>query len=168
MKKDIDKIPSPRLQRLKIKLLRYNLELEYCPGKKLVLADLLSGSYIKDKVEDDESMTDIVHSVEANMGITKERRIQFENETKKDKNLQDMIKFVNDGWPKQYKNLNSNLKPFWPYKEDITFSNNLLFVGDRLIVPQSLKNDMLKLLHESHFGMTKTKLKAKQLFYWPK
>lgn len=35
------------------------------------------------------------------------------------------------------------------------------------MVPKSLRKEMLELLHESHQGITKTKIRAKDIFYFP-
>lgn len=43
----------------------------------------------------------------------------------------------------------------------------MVFLGKRIIVPQSLRSEMLEKLHESHVGMTKTKLRARGILYWP-
>nr|CAI5841815.1 unnamed protein product [Callosobruchus analis] len=37
----------------------------------------------------------------------------------------------------------------------------------KIIVPKELRPKMLSLVHEPHFGITKTKLCVRQLFYWP-
>lgn len=45
--------------------------------------------------------------------------------------------------------------------------NGLVFLGDRIVVPTNLRKAMLEKLHESHIGITKTKLRARGIFYWP-
>ena len=50
MKKDINKIPSSRLQRIKLKLFKYNIEVIYKPGKTLLIADALSRACSKHRV----------------------------------------------------------------------------------------------------------------------
>lgn len=47
MKKEINKIPNNRLRRMKIKLMIYNTDVQYCPGKHMYIVDLLSRNYIK-------------------------------------------------------------------------------------------------------------------------
>lgn len=37
----------------------------------------------------------------------------------------------------------------------------------RLVVPNKLRNYIIKMLHNTHLGITKTVAMAKQLFYWP-
>lgn len=42
-----------------------------------------------------------------------------------------------------------------------------MYKGNSLVVPRSLRKNMIELIHLSHMGITKCMLKAKQLLYWP-
>lgn len=54
--KNIGTIGSNRLQRLKLKLLKYDLDVNYTPGKHLCVVVALSRSYLQDTVLEDETM----------------------------------------------------------------------------------------------------------------
>lgn len=43
----------------------------------------------------------------------------------------------------------------------------MIFNGERIVVPQSLRAEMLELIHESHLGMQKCKSRAREVLYWP-
>lgn len=45
--------------------------------------------------------------------------------------------------------------------------NGFIYYETRLVVPRSLRNYIIKKLHETQMGITKTKARAKQLFYYP-
>ena len=47
-------------------------------------------------------------------------------------------------------------------------ANGIVFSNQPIVVPQSLQSQMLSLIHESHFGIEKSKLRARELLYWPK
>lgn len=64
MKKDIHKIPNYRLRRLRVKLLTYNVVVEYLPGKIMYVADFLSRNYIQRNEKSEESLGDVVHTLE--------------------------------------------------------------------------------------------------------
>lgn len=40
-------------------------------------------------------------------------------------------------------------------------------MGDRIIVPKNLRQLILERLHEAHIGITKTKMRARSIVYWP-
>lgn len=52
-------------------------------------------------------------------------------------------------------------------RNEIFVEDGLLFLNNRMIVPSKMRQKILKQLHESHFGVTKTKKRAKDALYWP-
>ena len=55
-KKNIADIVSPRLQRIKLRLTKYGLDVKYIPGKNLFVAVLMLRNFLKDNVQDDSTM----------------------------------------------------------------------------------------------------------------
>lgn len=51
MQKQISKVPSGRLQRMKLKLWKYKVNLVYLPGKYMYVADFLSRFFVNDTVQ---------------------------------------------------------------------------------------------------------------------
>lgn len=167
MKKKLADIVSPRLQRLKLKLLRFDLETKYCPGKQQYIADLLSRDYSKDLVEDDPSMLEVVHNIQAIINITKEKKIKFQQETEKDEILKKVKKYYLKGWPQNKHKENKILMAFKNVKDELMVIEDIVLYKDKIVVPDKLKQEMLKLAHEGHFGINKTLKRMKETFYWP-
>ncbi|KAB0801714.1 hypothetical protein PPYR_03900 [Photinus pyralis] len=167
MKKKIADIVSPRLQRMKLKLLKYSLKMTYLPGKYMYVADLLSLSYLNDKPEEPNWIKDIVHSVSASINISDSKKLEFIKETKNDPVLSEIIKYHKDGWPNKKTCFKSLAYNYYKFQNEIVVENDLIFLNNRIIVPTTLRNYILSLLHESHFGIEKTKARARQLVYWP-
>lgn len=70
LNKNVSDIVSSRLQRMKIRLLKYELEVKYLPGKYMYVADLLSRSYLRNGDEEDKWVTEVVHTVSSSFNIT--------------------------------------------------------------------------------------------------
>ena len=157
---------TARIQKMLLKLLRYDLEVKYVKGKHLLVADALSRSYLKDPVEDDLGTVLAVYSINKHLAITDEKRKQFQNETLKDPTLALISKYVKEGWPDKQK-ANPLVLPYWSFKDDITECENLLFKDNCLIVPLNLRKYILNLLHKSHQGIATTKQKARSIVFWP-
>ena len=49
---------------------------------------------------------------------------------------------------------------------EMSVHEDILLRGNRIVVPLSLQNDILKLAHETHMGIVKTKQLLRQKFYW--
>ena len=45
--------------------------------------------------------------------------------------------------------------------------DRLILKGTRTIIPDSKREDILKLIHEGHLGLNKCKMRAKETVYWP-
>lgn len=164
MNKDLSKVYATRLQRMRLKLLKYNIEVTYVPGKFLHMADLLSRNVDKTAlIEDTSAFSEVVHSV----NISENRKISMIYETEKDPILGQIINFCKNGWPKHITKIREELRYYYKLKNDIFYEDGLLFYEDRIIIPYSMQNEALKLLHQAHLGLKKTKDRAKELLFWP-
>src|SRR5436190_4062297 len=149
-----------------LKLIRYDFVVGYCPGKDLFIADTLSRAYIDCPVLDDPELSYVVHSLSRHFPITDERRKEFQQATEEDEGLKAVKSYFLNGWPNHKSNCHFQAQRFWNIKDDIHVQDDLVFFECRLIVPKSLQKFMLNLIHESHFGMTKCKTRARELVYW--
>jgi hypothetical protein len=63
--------------------------------------------------------------------------------------------------------LDNTLKLFWTFKDEIHVIDDLVFKGNCLVVPTSLRSDMLKLIHEGHMGIERCRNLIKDVLFWP-
>lgn len=168
LKKHLHEIPSPRLQRLKLKLLKYNIEFKYMQGKLMFIADLLSRSYQECNNVDETYMYEVIHSVglAKYLECTDEQKCQLIDESSKDEELIKLRDFTQNGWPEKNK-IPDSLHSFHKLKNELSVDGQLIFFKDRLVIPKSLRLSFIKTLHEGHIGMSKMKHLARKLYYWP-
>ncbi|GFU21599.1 transposon Tf2-12 polyprotein, partial [Nephila pilipes] len=165
-KKPYDTI-SPRLQRMLLRLNKYNIQLEYVPGKNLVIADALS------RAQSTTDKFDEVLGQEATVRInllTQASPTKWEEIAKMttdDPEMQDVLFHINNGWPEKRKTKIA-AQPYWHCKEELySTKERIICRGQRLVVPVKYRKEILKLLHLSHKGVVSSKIKAKEYFYWP-
>lgn len=159
---------TPRLQRMLMKLQRYELKLVYVPGKDMHISDALSRSYLQETPEilvDDEIDVD---SIEAQLPVSPAKLQQLKEATAADETLQTLKNTVLIGWPVDRSSVPLNILQYWNYRDEITAIDGILYKGQRLMVPISLKKEMLNKLHEAHMGIVKTQTRARELLFWPK
>lgn len=65
------------------------------------------------------------------------------------------------------KKVDSAVKPRWSLWDDISVEDGIVLLGGCMIVPRSLKGNILQQIHGGHFSMGKCKLQAKSCVYWP-
>ena len=56
--------------------------------------------------------------------------------------------------------------PYWNFRAEITFVEEMLFKRQKVIVPKSLRKEMLAFSHESHLGINKCKSRARDSFFF--
>lgn len=54
-----------------------------------------------------------------------------------------------------------------PRGKTISEIDGLIMHGDRIIIPQLLRADILKSLHSSRMGKSKTRARANNIIFWP-
>ena len=166
--KSITKAP-PRIQRFLLRLQRYDFDVEFTPGKHLFIADALSRAYLSDIPKSEIPEVEYqVHFVISNLPISTSKFQEFKQETCNDSVLQEVITLVNDGWPDSFSQSPSTIKPFYNVKEELSLADGVLLKVDRVVVPSSMRADMLKRIHEDHIGIEKSKARAREVMYWPR
>ena len=166
-KKSINECPA-RLQRIRLKLQRYDLLIKYKPGKELLLADALSRAYINnEKLNLEKEIEAQVCLLEESFPISLSKKEEFINETKHDDEMCLLAKFINDGWPNNKKDVPDKIKQNYNYANELSVINGLIFKSNRLVVPKSLRKNMLELIHYNHLGREKCKSRAREILFWP-
>lgn len=86
---------------------------------------------------------------------------QLKEATAADETLQTLRNTVLIGWPVDRSSVPLNILQYWNYRIEITAIDGLLHKGQRLMVPISLKKEMVNKLHEAHMGIVKTQTRAR-------
>lgn len=82
-------------------------------------------------------------------------------ETAKNPPLQKVSHHILNCWPKGV------CPGFYPVRGDLCMSDGLLLRQNRIVIPHSMRQDMLQRIHEGHLGVEKCKRRARQAIYWP-
>ena len=87
---------SPRLQRMLLRLQKYDLAIRYVKRRYLYVADTLSRAHQQDSVEDidSEEIQLAVHTLINNLPITEARLVDIQQATDQDSQLQQLRQFI--------------------------------------------------------------------------
>lgn len=80
--KNLDRV-SARLQCMLLRLLKYTIQIEYLSGRDMLIADILSLSYIKTPFSDYPEMNYMVHALYNNIPMSEERKSKLHLKTMK-------------------------------------------------------------------------------------
>ena len=143
-----------------LRLQHYDVIIEYRPGKEMVLADSLSRlSPIPDK---EIHLEQSIYAVQ----FTDDKLQQLKLESESDPEVTAIRNIITDGWPDSAKQLPKNLREFWSCRDELSAEDGLVLKGERVLIPPTMRNYILRNIHAGHQGMEKCKLRAKTCVYW--
>ena len=168
--KPLDSAPL-RIQRLLIRMMKYNAIAEYTPGKYLAVADALSRNPLPATTSYDELVEEIqAHAdcVLQTLPASEQRLNDIVEHTKKDCQLPSVINYVLQGWPTHERNCSESVKCFFHARNCLSYSRGLLLYGSRIVIPTALQGEILRKVHDGHQGVNKCLQRAQDSVWWPK
>lgn len=171
--KPLHSVPA-RIQRMMLKIQKYDIEVKYKPGKEMVIADALSRAYLEkstDEIDEDEELynleNELICEIKATLPFSREKREKLVKETKEDETLVCLKKYIINGWPNDKKNADLLVRPFWNIRENLCLIDDLIFMNEAVVIPINMKKEILEKIHEGHLGLNLCINKSKNVVYWP-
>ena len=164
---------TPRLQRFKLRMLRFSYDIEYVPGKEQTVPDAMSrapiplGSFNQSPISlTVEEIEYFCNSVVQNISMS-DMQLQKLKEAQNDDNVISAIKnYCTTTWPPTNE-LPLCHKIFASVQSDLTVINGILLKGERLVIPPSMRTEIMSRIHEGHLGLTKCLGRIRESVWWP-
>ena len=164
----------PRLQRLLIKLQGYSLNVVYKPGKELIIADYLSRT-MSDTVDVVWNGSDVESDIENNLTVNHilVDKVEYsllneiKHETSIDPEMVMLKNAINDKWPDDRSLCPIDILKYWNFRNELSIVDDLILKQNQIVIPKSLRIKLIKLIHSSHLGVSKTLRLARDLYFWP-
>ena len=114
------------------------MTIKYRPGRDMLVADAMSRlpSNRHEPIDLDIKVTFVQFS--------SDKLSQLQQETKKDNDLSTLREFIVDGWPDSMKEMPTQLRQFWSYRDKLSVENGMLLKGERIVIPRSMQQDILQ------------------------
>ena len=109
-----------------------------------------------------------MHYITSTIPADADRLQEFRVATQNDRVLSLLMHEVYHGWPQVRSDCHPLLLDYWNFRDEISLEDGLLFKGHRLIIPESLRKESLKTIHEGHYGIEKSLLRAREAVFWPR
>lgn len=172
MLKPLRDVPK-RLQNLRMRLQQYDVTVTYLPGSRQHIADMLSrhGKNTDDSADNmlpREAINCLTESVDALTDtIAGPWREKLNIESAKCQTLQAVKEIIMLGWPEEKEKVNILARPYHLMRDEMAVHDGLVYRGERVIVPSSLRAELKQELHSSHQGIKATLRRARECLYWP-
>ena len=171
-KKDLSDTPL-RCQRLLMRFARYAPTAVYIPGRKLVVADLLSRQPLQQQAGGDDGalLSDVdahVAYVASHLPASTDMLETIQMRQQEDPQIRRVIHYTLHGWPED-EDL-TELQDYYAVRGQFSVLGvSLLMFNGRLVIPECLRAQMLERIHDDgHMSLTKSRERAHTSVWWPR
>jgi hypothetical protein len=172
----LDEITNSRLFRLKQRTLPWHFEIYHLPGKSNLAADAMS-RHPSPNTSQECSVTindlpDIIESAfmsAIKQDVEKLQVIPYSliaSETAADPSMSKLCKLIETGFV-NYAHDDTTISKFWPIRDALYIQDGVILYEDRVVIPPSLRQRVLKHLHAAHQGVSSMEQRARMVVYWP-
>ena len=150
-----------RLQRMLLQLQRYDLDITYHPGNEQVMADVLS-RFPVGQPSTEELTSQEVFGVQLDNMVTQEIEVirppdfisvrserfgEVRKAAEADAEQCALRRYISEGWPPNVRQVPTLVRPYWNFRELLVMQDGIIYKGDQIVVPLSLRADYLSRLH---------------------
>ena len=65
------------------------------------------------------------------------------------------------------KEVPQEIQKYWTFREELTIEDGLILKDMCIVIPEEMREGILKQIHEGHSGFNKCQMRAKETVYWP-
>ena len=101
-------------------------------------------------------------------GGSEQQLEEIRQATADDQVLQKIIQLISLGWPNSISELADNVtRIYFQYRDELVCEDGIIFKGQRILIPASLRKKYLAEIHSSHIGIEGCLRRARELIFWP-
>ncbi|XP_063363538.1 uncharacterized protein LOC134652296 [Cydia amplana] len=167
--RETPKIASNRLLRWAMILNSYEYSIHYQAARENTPADALSRLPIAcndTTLEERTGLPQFAHLLHLRLENIPLTKHELQKQTLKDKTLNIIKNYIITHWPDK-KDLSNELHTFYEKRDQISYEDGILLWNGRLVIPETLRPQILEMLHDGHNGITAMQSLARLHVYWP-
>ena len=174
--RSLENIENPRLLRLKEKTLMFDFEVVHIPGVENQAPDAFSRYPVEtapcdENGSEDKKMQNTSKAFAIEQGSQLPSSITFEmvnEEATVDNECCRLKELVEMGFPENRDHLSSEMRYYWPMRDELYTIENVCFKGKKMLIPVALRSRILEGLHAGHQGVSSMSANARERLFWPR
>ena len=162
------KLGPARIERIRLRLQGFNFTVIYRPGENNP-TDYIS----RHPLRCDETSSKETRRQEGYLNMMIEERVpeaisgdKVKEATDKDEKLKKLREMILMG--KQINTLGGKLDGYKKVWDELSVCNGILMKGEKIVIPEALEDDIVKIAHEGHMGIVKCKQFLRSKVWFPK
>ena len=86
------------------------------------------------------------------LAVSEDRLQQIKHASANDSVLAALQHTIQKGWPNHNKKVPSNIRVYDDYRDELIVQDQLIFKGEKLVIPVAMRREMMSIAHSSHIG----------------
>ena len=122
-------------------------------GSAMYLADTLSRAYLHEvnTCRLAHSLEEVDHTML--LAIPPDRLQKIKQASSDDIVLKELCSIIQLGWPEKKCSVKESVLAYYDTRDELTVQDSLVFKRPLLVIPGSLRKEMMELVHETHIGI---------------
>ena len=161
-------VAPKRLQRMLLRLQKYDLDVTYLKGELMLIADALSRAHLPEvnASVSVRELEEVDHRV--NLPLSDARWQQVTHASANDPVLKQLRDVIQDGWPERKSDVSECLRPYFDLRDELVVQDVLVFKGARLVVPTCMRKELMSVAHSTHIGIEGCLRRVRECLFWPR
>eukprot|EP00111_Clytia_hemisphaerica_P012078 TCONS_00035495-protein len=166
----LDEIRNTRLFRLKQRTLPWSFKIAHVPGRFNPASDATSRHPSSSNSNDYLEESDLIESAlmaSIQQSSSTDFSLSWEKLSKATQlEMTSLLQCVRSGFLQDHAN-NQSVKPYWQFREALYELDGVILYNDRVVVPPSMRQHVLQVLHSAHQGVSSMEARAREIVFWP-
>ena len=107
-----------------------------------------------------------VHTMLRSLPVSDMKIKQIQDTTSGETQMQALIEIIKTGWPEMRQDCPKTVLEYWNYRDKLACAKDIVFKGQKLVSPTSVREEMIKAVHIGHFGVEKSVGRARDLWLY--
>ena len=99
--------------------------------------------------------------------INQTRLDEIRAATDRDEVLQTLKQVILQGWPAHKSSVPATIAAYFDYRDELTVQDGILLRAERVVIPLSMRRELLQKVHAGHMGINSCLRRARELIFWP-
>ena len=125
-----------RLQRMLLRLSKYDIQVVYVGSKSVLLADTLSRLVEQGSAREIPGLDVSIAQV---LKVEPTRLESLQDDTKANPTLAELTDLILTGWPNSMQDIPEHLHPYWCFRDELTILDGLIMKGNRVVIPTNMR-----------------------------
>ena len=145
----------------------------HVPGKQRYTSNTLSrlqhkqpDSKPEESLIPDQEMSAFLCSIVDAMPVSNIKLKQITEAQEEDEVCKQIEQYCLEGWPVKHR-VPSSGKLYWSERGEIMINQGVILKSMRILIPSSMRLEVLDKIHQGHQGITKCRERTKQEIWWP-